>query len=311
MPAAGILLPGDLPAEGGQAIHRAVRDLALPEFIAPHPCRDAGVRAQLTDQRAHLARVDVAVDVLRLHRVGHGEIVQDQDPHPVAQVVEDIQFPGVSTPEPDDVHVRPARQPERPLVALRGTGEVERLVERRPVPSLGKDRHPVDDQGQLHVGAGIAPPFHLAQADRPAGPGSGGSPRGEPVEGLLPGPVRPPKTGRLERKGQVEPARGPGQDACLQAGGPLGIMEQDLHPLPADLPVEPSADSQVGPPIMDCERFGPDIVHGPGRTGFHTHRLPDPRRDEAREIIPPQHLGGFQIPDARVVVRLPRTSREQ
>ena len=84
--------------------------------------------SQLTNDRAHLVGVNLTIHILRVDRIGHGEIVEQQNSQAVAKIIEIIQLPCIATPEADDVDIRVACQAEHPLVTLAGMGEVQRLV---------------------------------------------------------------------------------------------------------------------------------------------------------------------------------------
>src|SRR5690606_5261277 len=83
--------------------------------------------------------------VLRVARAGGREVLPDHDAELVARVVEGVVLVDPAAPDAQHVHVRLARLPDAPAVAL-ACDAVREAVVGNPVGALAEDAAPVDPQ---------------------------------------------------------------------------------------------------------------------------------------------------------------------
>ena len=101
----------------------------------------------------------------RVDAAGEHEVLPDQDPVSVAQVVERLGLVVAAAPDTDHVVVRCRRGAEQ-RVELGGGHARRKRVGRNPVGALGEDRHAVDDERErLAPFVGLAPELERAQSD--------------------------------------------------------------------------------------------------------------------------------------------------
>ena len=126
--------------------------------------------AQATHLVACLGR-DVGEErlVARDHRVGEHEVLPDQNPEFVGQVVESVGLVNPSPPHAQHVHVGVGRRLEQPSVA-QSVGPGREVIGGDVVRSLHEDRHAVDlDVEALTDRIGLRDHLDGTQSDAPVG----------------------------------------------------------------------------------------------------------------------------------------------
>lgn len=198
----------------------------------------------------------------RIDAAGEHEVLPDQDPQPVAQVVEGLDLVVAAAPDADHVVVGGRRRAQESL-QLGGRDAPGEGVGRDPVAALREDGDAVDDEGErLAPDVGFAPQLERPEADleRPGleRPLTVDQLDLDPIERLPAQAVRPPQLGLGDVDRRL--ATGP----PLSATGPTPAAA-DPPPAAAGPPVATEArTASVRPPGCSIRRIASSPAGRPG-----------------------------------------------
>jgi hypothetical protein len=225
----------------------------------------------------------------RVGGAGEHEVLPDQQPFAVAQLVEQLPLVLASPPDPEHVHVGLHGAFQQGLVPFQGLAG-RQGVAGDPVGPLAEDVHPIDPEDQATARL-VVLAAHLQAAEADAlGQGRFPGPDPQGLQGLRSVACRPPELRVANQEGlpvQVE-AGAHLQDSLGARPGRFDLQGQLGRPVGEEL----HHDLQLDPPRREA-------LHG-----VHPFQAPDGAApDESRPVDPARHQAGAPVP-AAVALRL-------